>query len=172
MSFLVLILAASLLAYVPQFLLGDRRDLRMAMRHGMAIGLLLTGADHFVNDTARYVPMIPEALAPIALPLVHLSGIAELAGAMGLLVPVAVFRRLGLPNLQAFAGACLALLFVVLVTANVNVALQGSQVDGLPFGRTYYLLRPFIQPVFVAWALYCVGLLHAPRRRPARADSR
>ncbi|HZH06810.1 MAG TPA: hypothetical protein VEY69_09055, partial [Lautropia sp.] len=100
MSFLVLILSASLLAYVPQFFLGDRRDLRMAMRHGMAIGLLFTGVDHFLNAATRYVPMIPDFLAPLAVPLVYVTGLAEIAGAIGLLVPVVVFRRLHLPNLQ------------------------------------------------------------------------
>lgn len=34
MSFFFLILALSALAYVPQFFLGDRKDYRMAMRHG------------------------------------------------------------------------------------------------------------------------------------------
>jgi uncharacterized membrane protein len=166
MSFLLLILAASLLAYVPQFFLGDRRDLRMPMRHGMALGLLFTGVDHFVHATSRYVPMIPDFLAPLALPLVHISGLAELAGAIGLLVPVTVWRRLNLPNLQAGAGIGLALLFAVLVVANINVAVKGSYVEGLEFGTTYYLLRPFFQPLFIAWALYCVGLI-GRRRSPS-----
>ena len=170
MSFLILILAASLLAYVPQFFLGNRRDLRMAMRHGMAIGLLFTGIDHFINASTRYVPMIPDFLAPLALPLVHLSGLAELAGALGLLVPAAVMRRLYLPNLQRTAGIALALLFALLVIANINVAIKGIQVEGLPFGVTYYLLRPFLQPLFIAWALYCVGPIHW-RRRSCCAES-
>jgi uncharacterized membrane protein len=165
MSFLVLILVASLLAYLPQYLFGDRRDLRMAMRHGMALGLLFTGTDHFVHDTSRYVPMIPDLLAPLALPLVHVSGAAEIAGAIGLLVPASLYRRLGWPDLQRLAGGALALMFALLVVANINVALQGTQVEGLPFGRVYYALRPLLQPVFIAWALYSVGLL--PRRRAA-----
>ena len=163
MSFLLLIVAASLLAYIPQLFLGDRRDVRMAMRHGMALGLLFTGIDHFVNASSRYVPMIPDFLAPLALPLVHISGLAELAGAVGLLLPVAVFRRLRLPNLQAGAGIGLAVLFAVLLTANINVAIEGSHVEGMEFGRTYYLLRPFFQPLFIAWALYSVGLVGVRR---------
>ena len=169
MSFLVLIVIASLLAYVPQFLFGDRRDLRMAMRHGMALGLLFTGVDHFVHATSRYVPMIPDFLAPLALPLVQVSGAAELLGAVGLLVPVAVYRRLGWPNLQRWAGMGLALLFALLVIANINVAVQGSQVEGLQFGTTYYVLRPLFQPLFIAWALYGVGVLAGRRTAPTPA---
>jgi uncharacterized membrane protein len=168
MSFLVLITVASLLAYVAQGLYRRPRQVRAAMRHGLGLGLLFTGTDHFVSATSRYVPMVPDLLAPLALPLVHLTGAAEIAGALGLLVPLAVTRRLGWPDLQRPAGAALAALFAVMVAANVHVALTGTQVEGLPFGRTYYLLRPWLQPVFIAWALFCVGLL--PRRRgPAAA---
>lgn len=159
MSFLLLISVASLLAWIPQALLARRRDLRMAMRHGLALGLLFTGIDHFVSAELRYVPMIPAFLQPQALLLVQLSGAAELLGAVALLMPAALYRRLGLPDLRPAAGIGLAILFAVLVIANVNVALQGSQVAGLEFGRTYYLVRPFLQPIFMAWALYSVGLL-------------
>ena len=43
MSFLLPILAGSLLAYLPQYALGDRRDHRAAMRHGMALAPFCTG---------------------------------------------------------------------------------------------------------------------------------
>lgn len=171
MSFLILILAASLLAYLPQFVFGDRRDLRMAMRHGMALGLLFTGVDHFVHAGSRYVPMIPDFLAPLALPLVQISGAAELLGAVGLFLPAAIYRRMKLPDLQRAAGIGLALLFALLVVANINVAVKGSHVEGLEFGRTYYLVRPFLQPLFMVWALYCVGLLSWPRRAAQRANA-
>jgi hypothetical protein len=50
MSFLLLMVALSGLAYVPQFFLGDRKDYRMAMRHGMAGAFTFTGIDHFVSS--------------------------------------------------------------------------------------------------------------------------
>jgi uncharacterized membrane protein len=166
MSFLALILVASLFAYGVQRLCGRPGDHRLAMRHGMALGLLFTGVDHFVSAELRYVPMIPDLLAPMALQLVHISGAAELLGAAGLLVPASVYRRLGLPDLQRATGVALAVLFALLVTANVHVALKGSGVHGLDFGQTYFLVRPLLQPVFIAWALYSVGLLRAPRPSP------
>jgi uncharacterized membrane protein len=158
-------LAATLLAYLPQFFLGDRHDHRMAMRHGLAMALIFTGVDHFVSAGTRYVPMIPDALAPMALELVLLSGAAELLGAIGLLVPLGVYRRLCLPNLQRVAGASLAAMFALLVIANINVAVKGIGVEGLPFGRTYFMVRPLLQPLFMAWALYCVGFPLWPGRR-------
>jgi hypothetical protein len=41
-----------------------------------------------------------------------------------------------------------------LVTSDINVAVQGSRVEGLEFGNWYYYVRPFVQPVFVLWALF------------------
>ncbi len=90
------------------------------------------------------------------------TGAAELAGAIGLLLPPGVYHRLGLPDLRRAAGIGLALLLSLVVVANVHVALTGATVDGLPFGTWYYWLRPFLQPVIIAWALYAAGV--APRQ--------
>ncbi len=51
MSFLFLMLILSAVAYGPQFFLGDRKDYRMAMRHGMAGGFTFIGKDE--NPGAR-----------------------------------------------------------------------------------------------------------------------
>ncbi len=166
MSFLLLITVASLVAWIPQALLGHRRDLRMAMRHGLALGLVFTGVDHFVSAETRYVPMIPPFLGSQALFLVQASGAAELLGAVALLMPAALYRRMRLPDLRPAAGVALGVMFAVLVIANINVAVQGAQVDGLEFGRAYYVVRPFLQPIFILWALYATGWL---RRRQAAA---
>ena len=136
MSFLFLMLAFSILAYLPQSLFGDRWDYRMTLRHGMAGGFTFTGVDHFVNAQTRYVPMMPDSLADHALPLVNFIGVAELAGAISLVLPLAVYKRLGLPNLRKWAGIGLAAMLALLVVANVNVALKGG-VEGLEFGAWY-----------------------------------
>jgi uncharacterized membrane protein len=160
MSFILFCLVLSAIAYVPQFFLGDRRDLRTALRHGLAGGFLYTGVDHFVHAQERYVPMIPDFLAGAATPLVYLSGAAEILGALGLVVPLALYRRLGLPDLRWWAGVGLAAMLVFLVVANVNVAVKGGSVPGLSFGPEsyYYWLRPLLQPVIIAWALYAAGV--------------
>lgn len=159
MSFLFLIIILSLVAYIPQLLLGIRKDYRMAMRHGMAGGFIFTGIDHFLNAESRYLPMLPEFLADHALELVYFSGAAELAGAIGLIIPPVIYRRLGLPDLRKWAGIGLAVMLAFLVIANINVALKGHSVHGLEFGAWYYWLRPFIQPIFIIWALYVSGVI-------------
>ena len=159
MSFLFLMLAFSILTYLPQSLFGDRWDYRMTLRHGMAGGFTFTGVDHFVNAETRYVPMMPDSLADHALPLVNFIGVAELAGAISLVLPLAVYKRLGLPNLRKWAGIALASMLALLVIANINVALKGSSVQGLEFGAWYYWTRPLLQPIFILWALYVSGVI-------------
>jgi uncharacterized membrane protein len=153
------------LAYVPQCFLGDRQDYRMAMRHGMAGGFTCTGIDHFVHAHNRYVPMLPYVLAEYALPLVCVTDAAELAGAIGLVLPRAIYRRLGFPNLRTWAGIGLAVLLVFLVVANINVAVKGSGVQGLEFGAWYYWLRILFQPIFILWALFVAGVLWNSKER-------
>jgi uncharacterized membrane protein len=165
MSFFFLILAMSALAYVPQWFLGDRQDYRMAMRHGMAGGFTFTGIDHFVHGRNRYAPMLPDVLAEYALALVYVTGAAEVAGAMGLIMPLAISRRLGVSHLRQWAGIGLAVLLVFLVVANVNVAVKGSGVQGLPFGAWYYWLRLVFQPIFILWALFVAGVLWPSKER-------
>ena len=166
MSFLLLILVTSLLSFGGSKFTAHPLDRRGAMRWGMALGFLYTGIDHFLSATTRYVPMIPDALADHALAWVYLTGVAELMGAVGLLLPVALYRRLGLPDLQRQAGLWLSVMLVCVVAANINVALKGQTVEGLSFGAWYFWTRPLFQPVFVLWALYCTGWW--PRRRDQR----
>ena len=139
MSFLLLMVALSALAYVPQFLLGDRKDYRMAMRHGMAGSFIFTGIDHFVSSHSRYVPMLPDFLADHALALVYLTGAMELAGAIGLVIPLVIYSRLGMPNLRKWAGIGLAVMLAFLVIANVNRCTEGQPCAG-PRIRSLVLL--------------------------------
>lgn len=166
MSFLILILCLSLIAATISYVLKRPLSRRDAMRLGMAGGFLFTGVDHFLNDVERYAPMIPEFLQPWALELVWFTGAAEIAGALGLLLPMNWAVRLGWPGLRRWAGAGLAVLLACVVLANIHVAMTGGQVSGLPFGSTYYQLRPLLQPLFVAWALYVGGWAWRGSGRP------
>ena len=169
MLMIALMAGIGLAAYVPQFAWGPRRDWRMPMRHGMGLAFLYLGADHFLSLHERYVPMIPPYLAPYGEELVMLSGALEIAGAIGLLLPRALWARLGLPYLRPVAGVGLAMLLSVMVVANGHVAATGGQVDGLPGSPLYYATRPFFQPFILLWALICSEAVMPPRDRPRTA---
>lgn len=167
MLFIILMVVFALLAYIPQFFLGDRRDMRMAMRHGMAGGFLFTGVDHFLHGQDRYVPMMPELLSPWAMELVWFTGAAEIAGAIGLVLPLGLYSRLGLPNLRYWAGLCIAVMLAFLVIANINVALQGARYSGVADALPgwYYWLRPALQPLIITWALYAAGVIRRDSKK-------
>lgn len=164
MSFLLLMSFISVLSALVTTLAGRGWTLRSAMRHGMAGGFLYTGVDHFLSGTSRYLPMMPEWFGSLSLPLVWFTGAAELVGAVALLTPLVLWRRLGLPDLHRWAGVGLALLLSVMVIANINVALKGGGVAGLEFGAWYFWLRPFLQPLIIAWALYASGVIGRQQR--------
>lgn len=164
MFFLALMVALSLLSFLPQVFWGLRHDWRMPLRHGMAGAFLFTGIDHFVSLETRYLPMVPPYLADLARELVLVSGLAEIAGALGLLVPLHLWRRIGLPNLRPVAGLGLALLLSVMVLANAHVAEAGLQVSGLPAGQGYAAIRPLLQPLIILWALVCSEAVFPPGR--------
>jgi uncharacterized membrane protein len=110
-----------------------------ATRAGLAVMFLFTSMAHFNRMRPDLVRMVPKRLPAPAI-LVTLTGIAELVGAIGLLVQP--FSRL--------AAIGLALLLVALFPANVHAARAGLTLGGRP--ATPLVLR---LPLQVLW----IGLL-------------
>ena len=103
-------------------LLGVKRlsSWREAGRGALVIMFLFTGTSHFTSMKYDFAAMIPNPL-PDGLWVIYLTGVFELAGAVGLLIP----------QTRKLAGVCLVLLLVAMFSANVNAALNaiplGSQ---------------------------------------------
>src|SRR5829696_8982476 len=92
---------------------------REAARLALVIMFLFTGLSHFSSLKHDFAAMIPAPL-PNGLWVIYLTGLFEIAGAVGLLIPRT--RRL--------AGICLVLLLVALFSANVNAALNEVPLRG------------------------------------------
>lgn len=119
-----------------------------ALRFALALMFAFTAAAHFVPRTrARLVRMVPPKLPNPAL-LVTLTGLAELAGAVGLLVPPLV-------RPAAFA---LAALLVAMTPANVYAARAGVAMGERPPSALAWRM-----PLQVFWiaALVWIGLAYA-----------
>ncbi|MFC0028966.1 DoxX family membrane protein [Micromonospora chaiyaphumensis] len=114
-----------------------------ALRVGLALMFLLTGAAHFRSRRADLVAMVPPRLPRPGL-LVTLTGVLELLGALGLLLP-ATARP---------AAVGLALLMLAMFPANVSAARRGLTLAGRPV--TPLGTRTVLQVVFVAAALAVV----------------
>jgi uncharacterized membrane protein len=121
--------------------------MQWVLRVIVGLPLLVSGIVHFTN-TAMMATIIPPFF-PYRTQLVLVSGVLELAGAVGLLLPA--FTRL--------AATCLAVLMIVIFPANVYAA--GRNVGGLQM--------PSVPVRLVMQFIYIVLLLMAgwglPRRK-------
>ena len=112
-----------------------------ATRVGLAIMFVVTAAAHFGRMRADLIRMVPPQL-PNPGGLVTLTGVAELLGAFGLLVPTTA----------RLAAAGLAALLVALFPANVYAARTGATLGGRP--ATPLRWRLPLQLVWIALLLW------------------
>lgn len=126
------------------------------MRWLMAAFYGAAGALHLTTP-ASFLPIVP-GFVPAPTLVVLLTGVCELAGAVGLLVPRT--RRL--------AGMLLALYALAVLPANVKHAFGGVELAGLPDSWWYHGPRLAFQPVLVWWALFAAEVIDWPFGRTHR----
>lgn len=135
--------------------LGVRRfaSWRMSFAHGLAVMLLFTGSSHFLPDTVSVAPSHDDltAMVPSFVPfpdfMVYLTGVLELLGAVGLV----------LNRTRPLAGIGLAVLFVVMVPANISAAVEDIPLNGEAATPLWFRLPE--QIVYIAVALWAAGVL-------------
>jgi uncharacterized membrane protein len=128
----------------------------VALRGGLAALFTTTGLAHFVGMRDELIAMVPPALPEPAL-LVTITGVLELAGAIGLLLR---------PTAPWAAGG-LATLLVALYPANVYAAVNG--VTAAP--EDALLPRTLMQLLWLAAALAVVASAVRARRRERGAPT-
>ena len=118
---------------------------RTVLRWVLAVFMVAAGANHFVSPDA-YVAMVPEVL-PAPLLLVQISGVAEIAGGLGLLLPAT--RRLAAWGLIA--------LFIAVFPANLNMAVNHLPLGGHEIPAWALWARLPVQLVLIGWAALYTG---------------
>jgi uncharacterized membrane protein len=106
----------------------------------LAICIIIVGILHFVVPDP-FVKIVP-AYLPYHPALVYISGFFEILGGIGLLVP---------PVSQAAAWG-LILLFIAVFPANINMAMNGIDLPGIPDSSVFRWGRLPFQSVLIAWA--------------------
>jgi uncharacterized membrane protein len=153
------ITTAILVITVAAFFLWARRGLagfgwpQWVLLVVVALPLLASGPMHFAR-TALYASVIPPFF-PYRPQLVLLTGVLELAGAVGLFLPF--FRRA--------SAACLAVLMIAIFPANVYAANQtigGLHLPGVP-------IRTVMQVIYIL--LILIAGWGFPRRSVGSAHS-
>lgn len=134
-----------------------RRDsrARQIARVILALAYLVAGVAH-LRSPGGFIAITPDWV-PFPATVVWLTGIAEIAGALGLM----------LPPLRRAAGIGLALYALCVWPANINHALGDIPLGGVHLSWWYHGPRLALQPVLIWWALWAGGVIDWPfaRRR-------
>src|SRR5262245_13584572 len=111
----------------------------MSARVALAVMLLFTETSHFAPMKKDLIAMVPPGLPRPDL-LVLLTGMAELAGAIGLLIPATRY----------WAAWGLIVLMAGMLPANISAARRGVLLRGRP--ATPLWLRIPMQVLLIGWA--------------------
>ena len=125
---------------------------RTGLRWLLALIFFYAGVVH-VTRPQFFLPIVPDWV-PSPREVVIATGICEVFGAVGLLIPRA--RR--------WAGIMLALYSVCVFPANIKHAIHDLS-TGTGLGWGYHGPRLLFQPVIVWWCLFAAGVIDWPFRR-------
>ncbi len=122
----------------------------------LAIIYLVAGIAH-IRSPAGFLAITP-VWVPFPEQVILFTGIAEIAGAIGLLIPRVRFA----------AGIGLALYALCVYPANIHHAINNIAIGGAPATWLYHGPRLAFQPVFIWWALIAGGVIDWPfgKRNP------
>ncbi len=128
---------------------------RTILRTLLAILYLIVGIAH-LRSPGNFLAIIP-SWVPYPHEVVAFTGIAEIAGAIGLLIP----------RFRQAAGIGLALYALCVWPANINHAMNDIVLDGKHLSWWYHGPRLAFQPVFIWLALWVGNVTNWPFRKTA-----
>jgi uncharacterized membrane protein len=126
---------------------------RRIMLWVLALAFLIAGIAH-LRSPGGFIAITP-GWVPHPAEVILLTGLAELAGAGGLLIP----------PLRRAAGIGLALYALCVWPANINQALNDIPLSGVHLSWWYHGPRLVLQPVIIWWALWASGVTDWPFTR-------
>jgi len=116
-------------------------DWRTATRFALAVMFVFTAAAHFGRQKDSLERMVPSWM-PSPKWVIAVTGVLELLGALGLLLPITT----------PLAGIYLAVLLVAMFPANIKAARDQIMLDGKPATPLWF--RTLVQVAFVAILLW------------------
>lgn len=135
----------------------DRGRIRKALLWLLSALYLCAGIAHLIRPSG-FLAITPQWV-PWPEQVVALTGLAEIAGAIGMHVP----------KLRRAAGAGLAFYALCVWPANFNHAFFDIPLGGMHLGWWYHGPRLLLQPVIIWWALWASGVTDWPFTRKAAA---
>jgi uncharacterized membrane protein len=138
--FIVLVITTLVLRVIGAAGVALLNSWTWCLRGGLALMFLFTASAHWGKRRGDLVAMVPSAFPRPDL-MVSATGVLEILGALGLLIPA----------IAPPASAGLALLLISLFPANVRAAREGLTIGGRP--ATPLPLRTVLQLVFLVAVL-------------------
>jgi uncharacterized membrane protein len=126
---------------------------RTGFRWLLALIYLAAGVIH-IRSPGGFVAITPDWV-PSPHAVVFWTGVAEIAGAIGLMIP----------RLRRAAGIGLALYALCVWPANFNHALNDIAIGGNRLPWAYHGPRLMLQPLIIWWALWVGGVTDWPFRK-------
>jgi len=139
---LLVLLSTFAIAVIAIKILRHQYEFALAARIAMSIMLIFTAIGHFALPKGMSM-MIPDFI-PYKLELVYLTGIIEIVGAIGLLIP----------KFRVLTAWLLIVFFLLILPANIKSAIeqidyQKGTYDGP--GLVYLWFRVPLQLLFIVW---------------------
>lgn len=152
MAVLIVLVVATLLARLIGHLgVPALRDWAAATRVGLAVMFCFTAVAHFNSMRADLIAMVPP-FVPNPEVMVTVTGICEVLGAIGLLVP----------RTRRAAAMALILFLLAVLPANIHAAQAGVSLGGAPV--TPIVPRVGLQALFIALLWWSAVRPRYPRR--------
>ncbi|MES2827143.1 MAG: hypothetical protein V4687_03280 [Bacteroidota bacterium] len=142
---LIVLLSVFLIAGMVLRAISGDFDIGFAGRIAMSVMLFFTAGGHFAFSKGMEM-MVPPFI-PFKRTIVYLTGIIEIAGAIGLLIP----------NVQKLVGLLLIAFFIILLPANVYAATRKVDYQKANFngsGLNYLWFRVPLQLLFILWVYF------------------
>ena len=141
---LVLLLTGPFLVITLLSYLSPRFNLQFSTRAriGLTVFFLFTGIGHFIR-TDEMAAMLPPAV-PYRVELIYLTGVFELLGALGVWIP----------RLMKITGACLIVMMLAVLPANIYSAFNRVEFGGHEYGPAYLLARVPFQFFVIVWIYF------------------
>jgi len=127
--------------------------MRTAMRWVLVLFYLAAGYVHLAMPNT-FMPVMPDWV-PAPYQVILFTGLCEVAGAVGLIIPCT----------RWLAGLMLALYAIAVFPVNIKHAIYGPAIAGIPNMWWYHGPRLLLQPVLVWLALWVGGVTAWPFRR-------
>ena len=142
--FIVLLSVFAISLLTIKFLDGNY-EVALSARIAMSVMLLFTAMAHFAF-TKGMTMMLPSAI-PYKTAIIYLTGIIEIAAALGLLFP----------NIRTLTGWLLIAFFILILPANIYSAIhhvdyQKGTFDGK--GQSYLWFKVPLQILFIIWVYF------------------